>query len=241
MPREISTTPARIIANLETIRKQMGEVCAKAGRAEDAVNLVAVTKYVGPEAIRVLLENGVRHLAENRVQAFRPKREALQSDVATHKAQWRFIGHLQTNKIKYVVPEFAAIDAVDSIRLLEAIAKEAGKRGRAPYDCLVEVNVSGEGQKYGISPGDVEAFLQQASKISECEIAGLMAMAPYSDDPESISRPVFRQLNELHQEANSKNWYRAPLKELSMGMSSDFTIAIEEGATAVRVGSALFE
>jgi pyridoxal phosphate enzyme (YggS family) len=232
---------SRVAGNLADVRGRIAGAAGRSGRNADDVKLVAVTKYVDADAVRILLKHGVRDLGENRIQVARPKVEALVKEMKARGARWRFIGHLQTNKAKYAVRDFAAIDAVDSLRLLEAIAREADKRGAGPVPCLVEVNVSGEAQKHGLSPNELEAFLQSASKRASCVINGLMAMAPFSATPEATSRPVFAELRGLLEQANEGGWYRGPLTELSMGMTQDYVIAVEEGATMVRVGSALYE
>jgi len=169
-----------------------------------------------------------------------PKIEALKKDLASAGARWRFIGHLQTNKAKQAVRAIDAIDAVDSLRLLKALAKDVKNLDRTNIQCLVEVNVSGEAQKFGLKPEEVEAFLGSASEIPQIELKGLMAMAPYSASPDKTSRPVFQRTRELLETANQRNWYRAPLPDLSMGMSMDYPIAVEEGATMVRIGTALY-
>lgn len=233
----------RIAANLASIRARIADAAKKAGRDPAAVKLVAVTKTVGLDEIRALLQLGVKDLAENRLQPAQPKIEALAQDVSAAGARWHMIGHLQTNKAKQVLQLFQCVDAVDSVHLLECLAKEAKKIGVAPVPCLAEVNVSGEAQKYGLKPADVEAFVRRAKELPEIELRGLMAMAPYADAPEQVdglSRPVFHGLRELLSSANAAGWYGRPLVELSMGMTNDFEIAIEEGATMVRVGTGLF-
>lgn len=241
MAPQDSDLETRIAANLADVRANISEAAERTGRNADDVKLVAVTKYVDAGAVRILLKNGVRDLGENRIQVARPKVEALVDEMKANEARWRFIGHLQTNKAKYAVRDFSAIDAVDSLRLLDAIAKEADKRGVGPVPCLAEINVSGESQKHGLTPDDLRAFLQTASTQESCVINGLMAMAPFSANPEATSRPVFAKLKGLLDQANEGNWYRTPLTELSMGMTQDYTIAVEEGATMVRVGSALYD
>ena len=202
---------------------------------------MAVTKYVGVDEIRTLLQLGVRELGENRIQSAREKIAALQQEVATAGARWRMIGHLQTNKAKPALRDFAAIDAVDSIRLLECLSREAAKLGRDKVPCLAEVNVSGEEQKHGLKPDDLRAFLERAARLPGIDVQGLMAMAPFSDEPERTSRPVFRGLRAMIEDVNAGGWYPRILRELSMGMTQDYEIAVEEGATLVRIGSALFD
>ncbi len=233
-------TAERMAHNLKTVRDHMAAAAARRGRPAEGIKLVAVTKYVDAAVIRMLLEQGIDELGENRVQAARPKLDALGGEVAAAGARWRFIGHLQTNKVKYAVRDFATLDAVDSLRLLEAIDQETRKHNRPPMPCLAEVNLSAEEQKHGLNAEDLEAFLQAANGMTGCQIQGLMAMAPFAPSPEATSRPIFAALRALLLKANEKGWYRAPLTELSMGMTQDYPIAIEEGATMVRVGSALY-
>lgn len=239
-PNADSVPPERLAANLKGVRDRIAEAATKAGRNPAGVKLVAVTKSVGVETIQELLKLGVKELGENRLQVARPKVQALEKDMEAAGARWRFIGHLQTNKVKYVLREFSHVDAVDSLHLLEAIAKDAPLRGRDVVPCLAEVNVSGEQQKHGLKPDDLQAFLARAAELPTVAVHGLMTMAPDSDDLEGIVRPVFRRLRELREQANAAKWYPQPLAELSMGMTNDFPIAVEEGATMVRVGSALF-
>lgn len=237
-------TPERLERNLARIRERLAEAAAKSSRDPAAVTLVAVTKSVGVAETRELLKLGVQEFGENRVQHAQPKIEALAGEFAAAGARWRMLGHLQTNKARQALALFQALDAVDSVRLLEELAKEACRRGLARVPCLAEVNVSGEAQKFGLRPPELPEFLARASEVAELEIRGLMAMAPYADAPEQVeglARPVFRGLRELGAQANEKAWYRQRLPELSMGMSHDFTIAVEEGATMVRIGTALWE
>jgi len=241
-----STAPSaaeRIAANLAGIRTRIAAAAARAGRDPADITLVAVTKSVGLDEIRTLLKLGVRDLAENRLQPAQPKFEALAAEVTAAGARWHMIGHLQTNKAKQVLQHFEQVDAVDSVRLLECLAQEAKKLGRAPVPLLAEVNVSGEAQKYGLKSGEVQAFFQRAQALPEVELRGLMTMAPYGDTPEEVearSRPVFKGLKAILNAANAGNWYGRPLTKLSMGMTNDFEIGVEEGATMVRVGTGLF-
>ncbi|MCZ7648945.1 MAG: YggS family pyridoxal phosphate-dependent enzyme [Planctomycetota bacterium] len=235
-----SIEPERIARNLAEVRARIGAAAARAGRDAAGVRLIAVTKYVGAAEVRALLAGGVRDLGENRIQDAREKLEALRGEVAAAGARWHFIGHLQTNKVKYALRDYAWLGAVDSSRLLREIAREARKRGLAEVPCLAEVNVSGEAQKHGLAPGELRGFLGEAAACAPCRVAGLMAMAPHGDDAERVARPVFARLRALLEEANAQGWAPAPLLELSMGMTQDYEAAVEEGATMVRVGSALF-
>jgi pyridoxal phosphate enzyme (YggS family) len=232
--------PEQLVRNLRQVLERIAAAAERCGRSAADARLVAVTKYVSPDAVRALLKSGVTELGENRVQNAHPKIAALQQDVAAAGARWRMIGHLQTNKARQALQDFATLDAIDSIRLLECLVEEAVKLGRTAVPCLAEINVSGEAQKHGLRPNELRAFLERASACPAMDIQGLMAMAPLSETPEATSRPVFRSLRELRDQANASGWYPRPLRELSMGMTQDYEIAVEEGATLVRVGSALY-
>jgi pyridoxal phosphate enzyme (YggS family) len=231
--------PERLAANLQRVRGQLAAAARRAGREPERVTLVAVTKYVGPEEVRELVRLGVTELGENRIQPALSKIAALRAQLPG--ARWRMIGHLQTNKVRAALRDFGALDSVDSLHLLECLAREARGLGRIAVPCLAEINVGGEEQKYGLAPGDLRDFLRRAGETPECDFRGLMCMAPYAADQPAVSRPIFRKLRELRDEANANGWYRRPLVELSMGMTGDFECAIEEGATLVRIGSALYQ
>jgi pyridoxal phosphate enzyme (YggS family) len=207
----------------------MRKAAVRAGREPDAVRLVAVTKAVGLEEARILFELGQADLAENRVQDGQPKVDALPG------AKWHLVGPLQTNKVNKVLGRFEWIHSVDRVRLVEFM----GKRLKSPMDALVEVNVAGEGQKTGARLEEVKGILEAAVRFPFLNVRGLMTMAPWV--PAEQARPVFRELRELLDEANRQAWYSRPMTELSMGMTNDFEVAIEEGATMVRIGTALFE
>jgi len=226
--------------NLELVREQIAEAARRTHRTPDSIRLVAVTKYTGVEQIRALIEMGVTDVGESRVQDAEKKRAAL-GEVAA-RVHWHLIGHLQTNKAEKAIKTFNAVHSIDSIRVAEALNREASKRG-VQLDCLLEVNVAGEAKKFGMRPDEAEIAeaLKAIRAFSSLRLTGLMTMAPYAENPEPVSRPVFRRLRELLRELNTRNVTAQPLTELSMGMTQDFEIAIEEGATLVRVGSALLE
>jgi PLP dependent protein len=189
------------------------------------VRLVAVTKGQGPDTIRrLLLDGGHLRLGENRLQEWRDKHEAVGPAV-----EWHLVGHLQRNKVRYCRP-FSLIHSLDSARLAEALEAEGAKHGHL-FRTLVQVNVSGEASKYGVSPEEAKALIATVEPLVHVRVDGLMTIAPYADDSER-ARPVFRALRKLRD--------RLGLDDLSMGMSGDLEVAIEEGATLVRVGSALF-
>jgi len=216
---------------LETVRARMAAACERAGRQPDEVRLVAVSKTYPPEMVEAAVDAGCDCFGESRVYEALPKIEACPGHL-----EWHFIGHLQRNKVQQVVPAFALIHAVDSLRLLErveAVADAVGKR----VAILLEVNVAGEASKFGLAPANVPAVLEVANAMSHVAVQGLMTMAPLSADPEA-ARPVFRRLREWRDRWAAQSDYG--LETLSMGMTNDFEVAIEEGATLVRIGTGLF-
>lgn len=217
----------RVAQTMERIRA----ACARSGRAADSVRLLAVTKKQPPERVREALAAGVTVFGENRVQEAKVK-----ISMCPGHAVWHMIGHLQTNKARDAARLFQMIHSVDSLRLLEAIDEAASAAGRV-MPVLLEVNVSGESSKFGLAPEAVPAVLDEANRLRRVQVAGLMTIPPPADDPEK-ARPHFAKLRTLRDE-----WRRGTghgLDELSMGMSGDFEVAIEEGATWVRLGMALF-
>ncbi len=219
--------------NLEAVRTRIRNAALRAGRDAGSVRLVVVTKTVDIERIRAAVAAGAAILGENRVQEARDKIETL-----GRPASWHLIGRLQANKAKYAVRLFDLIHSVDSLGLAQELDRQAEKIGKK-QDILVEVNVSGETAKAGISPQDGETLLREITRLPHLAIRGLMTMPPFSDDPEE-ARPHFRRLRELAQELTDQKIPGISLAELSMGMSGDFEVAVEEGATMVRVGSAIF-
>jgi hypothetical protein len=213
--------------NIEEIRKKVDSAAKKAGRNPANVKIIAVTKTASIEQVRELLRAGIKDFGENKVQ----EAEKKISSIADPEIKWHMIGHLQTNKVKKAISMFCQIHSVDGIKLAKEINNAAADRGFV-MPVLVEVNVSGEETKYGIKPEEVTGFLNSAADLKAIEIRGLMTMAPSFDNPQD-SRPLFKRLHEI---ARSEG-----LKELSMGMSSDFEVAIEEGATIIRIGQAIFK
>ena len=217
--------------NLAAIQARIKTVAEKHGRKAGEVRLVAVSKTNPPEAIREVFEAGQRAFGESRVQEALQKLDALPSEI-----EWHFIGHLQTNKIRKVVGRFALFHGVDNQNLALQMNRIAGELG-VTANVLLEVNVSGEESKFGFDPKTLPAALEVLLPLPFLRIQGLMTMAPYSDDPET-ARPYFAKLRELRDRLAAETGN--PLPELSMGMSGDFEQGIAEGATIVRVGSAIF-
>ena len=214
-----------IAARVAEVRERIADACQRGGRREDDVTLIAVTKGHHVNAIEEAYAAGLRDFGENRVQEAAPKIASLRAhDVS---ARWHLIGHLQRNKVSAAIDLFDILHTVDSERLAEAIDARAERR----VPVLVEVNVAGEATKHGAAPGDVPALVERLRRCANLDLRGLMTVAPQVDDPEDV-RDVFRKLRRMRDELG--------LIELSMGMTGDFEVAIEEGATEVRVGTALF-
>jgi len=220
-----------IAENLAAIKLRMAQACERAGRAPEEVLLLAVSKGQPAEAVENAAQAGLRVFGESKVQEAKQKIPLCSSSLT-----WHMIGHLQTNKCHAAVQHFALIQSVDSLRLAEEISRRCEPTGRT-MPILLEVNVAGESSKFGYSPAQLLADLAALNTLPRIEIHGLMTIAPYSARPEK-ARPYFRQLRELKQRCEDR--LGAPLPHLSMGMSGDFEPAIEEGATMVRVGTALF-
>ncbi len=222
-----------IEANIENIRQRIVAAAARANRDPSGIRLMAVSKTVEPQRIRRALDAGISLLGENYVQEAREKIPTV-----GRSAEWHMIGHLQTNKAKYVVHLFDWIHSVDRLDLARELDKRAGQHNRL-LNVLVEVNVSGEASKNGAPPSGVLELVRQISTLPNLTVRGLMTMPPYSDNPEN-SRPYFQALRRLRDEINAAAVPNVRMDELSMGMTDDFEVAIEEGATIIRVGRAIF-
>lgn len=218
--------------NLEIINGRIESACQRSGRKASDVKLLAVSKQVEAQRIKAAHDCGHKTFGENYVQEFISKFEEL-SDKGD--IEWHFIGHLQKNKVKYIIDKVIMIHSVDKLSLAQEINKRAGNLN-ITIPVLIEVNLGDEQSKSGIQEGELEGFVEQISELGSIDVCGLMALPPYSDNPED-SRKYFIRLRELRDRL--KNSYNI-LSELSMGMSGDFEVAIEEGATMVRVGTAIF-
>ena len=219
-------TAEQIESNLAQVRERIARAASRGGRQAEQVRLVAVTKTVGLEEVRILHTLGVREFGENRIEPSREKIKTMGEPVV-----WHMIGSLQRRKAKEAVQLFPWIDSIDRIELAQAIEGRCQELGKT-VSGLIEVNVSGESTKHGFTPEQLAVAMKSLKELKNIEIRGLMTMAPFVEDPEEV-RPVFAGLRELAQ--------RFELPELSMGMTNDFEVAIEEGATQVRIGSALFQ
>jgi hypothetical protein len=217
---------------LARVQERMTRACERAGRPADSVRLVAVSKTHGPEAVREAADAGLEIMGENRVQEARAK-----IPLCPGHLRWHLVGHLQTNKARDAAALFERIHSVDSLKLLTALDRAAEQAGRSALPVLLEVNVSGEGTKFGLKPDEVPAVLEAANTLTRVQIQGLMTMPPLTPDP-ADARPHFQRLRTLRDQWRSASGYA--LEELSMGMSHDFEVAIEEGATWIRLGTILF-
>ena len=226
-----------IATNTAAIQERIAAAARRAGRSAGDIALMAVTKTHPPERIREAYAAGLRLFGENRVQEFATKAGAV-ADLAG--AEWHMIGHLQTNKATKAAELFHAVDSVDTVRLAEKLNASARALGKK-LPVLIEVNVGGEAAKSGAAPGspELEGLLLAAPRLEALDFRGLMTVPPFTDDPEE-ARPFFRRLRELRNAIASRKLPSIYLRELSMGMSHDFEVAIEEGSTCVRVGTAIF-
>lgn len=218
--------------NLEKIKKEIQLVCDLSNRSVDEVTMIAVTKSVNSEKAREIVNMGVENLAENRVDKLLEKKSALQ-DLSPIK--WHLIGNLQRRKVKLIINEIDYFHALESLKLAEEIQKHANQ----VISCFVEVNITGEETKHGLKPEEVIPFIQQIASLDKIKVIGLMTMAELEASDQKLHE-TFSQLKQLQCSINNKHLIHAPCTELSMGMSKDFPIAIEDGATFVRIGTAIF-
>lgn len=231
-----------IRARAETVRARIAAACERAGRDPSAVRLIAVTKTFPAEVVRAGIEAGLTDFGENRVQELEEKAGAVPGTVGGGSIRWHLIGSLQRNKAKKAVEIADAFHALDSDRLAKELDKRAAAAGRV-LPCFVQVNVSGEDTKSGFAPEDVHAFLDRLAAFEHLRVVGLMTLAApveTDDELETVVRPQFRRLRALAESYDASANPRVALERLSMGMSGDFEVAVEEGATDVRLGSVLF-
>lgn len=222
-----------VAENYRYVLKKVEEACARSGRDPKDVTLIAVSKTKPIEMIEEAMEAGARVFGENKVQELCDKYEQLPKDL-----HWHLIGHLQRNKVKYIVDKAELIHSVDSLKLAEEISKEALKKN-VKVNILIEVNVAEEESKFGVSVEETPVLVEEIAKLPEIHIQGLMTIAPYTTDPEE-NRPVFRTLKKLAVDIKKKNIDNVCMDVLSMGMTGDYQVAVEEGATLVRVGTGIF-
>lgn len=219
--------------NILHVKNDIIEICKSCGRNPEEITLIAVSKTIEPERISYAVDCGITDLGENKVQEVMDKYDSI-----TKNVKWHLIGHLQTNKVKYIIDKVGLIHSVDSVKLAEEINKRAEKIN-LKKDVLVQVNVAMEETKFGIHIEEAVDFVKSISGFDNICIKGLMTIAPYSDDPEAV-RPVFRQLKEKFDELSLLGLPNTDMKVLSMGMSNDYRVALEEGANMIRIGTAIF-
>lgn len=217
--------------NISNITNRINAACTKAGRNPDEVTLVAVSKTVGVDYINEAVGCGIKNLGENKVQEIMDKYTLVEGS-----PKWHMIGHLQTNKVKYIIDKVTMIHSVDSVKLLGEIDKRAKASGKT-MDVLIEVNVGREQSKYGVYPEDLDQIMSEGQKFKNLTICGLMTVAPALGDKGKV-RPYFKEMKNLFE--NAKQKYGSHIRYLSMGMTNDFEVAIEEGANIVRVGTGIF-
>ncbi len=226
----MSDLPETFPERLAVVRERVAEAAAKSGRPPQQVRLVAVTKTRSVETVREAMAAGLVDLGENKIQEARVKIPEVGA------GRWHWIGHLQSNKVKFAVELFEEIDAVDSLRLAEELNRRAEEAAKH-LSVLLQVNVAGESQKFGLAPAEVSDVAEQVNAMSHLELCGFMTMAPLVPQAE-LARPTFAGLRECRDQVEQKTGLKLP--ELSMGMSGDYEVAVEEGATSIRLGTALF-
>lgn len=222
-----------IAEQLQAVRDEISKACKRSGRDENEVTLIAVSKTKPVSMIQEAIEAGQTVFGENKVQELCAKYEELPKDLT-----WHLIGHLQRNKVKYIADKAALIHSVDSLRLAQTIDQEGAKHNRV-IPILIEVNVAQEDTKFGVSLEEALPLIEDISGLAHIQVKGLMTIAPYVEDPEE-NRPVFRKLKQLSVDIRDKNMNNVYMDILSMGMTNDYQVAVEEGATMVRVGTGIF-
>ena len=222
-----------IKGNLDDVYRNIEEACQNAGRSKEDVTLIAVSKTKPISMLMEAYEHGCREFGENKVQELIDKYEVMPKDI-----KWHMIGHLQRNKVKYVVGKAALIHSVDSLKIAEEISREAVKK-QVEVSILIEVNIAGEDTKFGVTAEDAEQLVRDAASLPGIHIKGLMTIAPFTMNPEE-NRQYFAMLKQLSVDINQKNIDNVNMNVLSMGMTGDYMVAIEEGASYVRVGTGIF-
>ena len=219
--------------NLQEVEQRIADACRRAGRKREEVTLIAVSKTKPAEMLKEAYDLGVRVFGENKVQELTEKYDLLPDDI-----RWHMIGHLQTNKVKYLIGKTELIHSVDSLKLAKVIEKESEKK-ECITDILVEVNVAEEESKFGLKMEEVIPFMENAAQFPHINVRGLMTIAPFVENPEK-NRTIFADLHKLYVDIKEKNIDNGTMNILSMGMTNDFEVAIEEGATMVRIGTGIF-
>lgn len=219
----------RVADNLKIIEEKIEQACARVNRKKEEIKIIGVTKYVTIERAKELIETGIIDLGENRTDELLHKYQEIGD-----QANWHFIGTLQSRKVKDIIDKVSMIHSLERL----SVAKQINNRAEQPIACFVQVNVSGEETKHGLKPEELHTFIDDLAQYEKVKVVGLMTMAPHVED-ETVIRDVFKRLRELRDEVRERNLTYAPCEYLSMGMSNDYEIAIEEGATHIRLGSVL--
>ncbi len=219
--------------NIGRLQSEIAGICSRMGRRPEDITLIAVTKTVDTDRINHAIECGIRHVGENKVQEVMEK-----YDLIAKKVKWHLIGHLQTNKVKYIIDKVALIHSLDSLSLAQEINKRAEKAG-VVMEALIQVNVAEEESKFGMGMEEVDGFIRHIASFRNLKISGLMTIAPFYEDL-SMVRPVFRELKVKYDALAQMDLPNVEMRHLSMGMTHDFAVAIEEGANMIRVGTGIF-
>jgi len=230
--------PEVVAERVQSVRERIAQACERAGRSPDEITIVAVSKTFPMQAIESGTATGLEHFGENRARQLRDKAKARRGAFEGGDVKWHMVGHLQTNKAKFVARHADWFDALDSPRLAEELDKRAAKNDRV-LPCLVQLNITGEDQKYGLDPAETHDYLDHCAQYDHLAIKGLMAMASFVDDPEDV-RDEFRRVRELFETYDAAENPQVEMAELSIGMSNDFEVAIEEGSTMIRLGTSIF-
>jgi pyridoxal phosphate enzyme (YggS family) len=221
-----------VLNNWRIVQENIAHACINSSRRPEEVNVIAVTKYVDQQRMEEAFDSGLQHVGENKAQDAVKKWEQL-----GERGIWHFIGHLQSNKVRDILGKYTYIHSLDRISLAKEIEKRASYLDIV-VPCFIQANVSGEDTKHGLPPDKVSEFIEHLARFPHIKVIGLMTMAPYYEEPEE-TRPVFRRLKEMQLKLRENEWPHAPLTELSMGMSNDYKVAVEEGATFIRLGTTL--
>ncbi len=223
----------RIETNINFIKNNINNACKKINRNPEEINLIAVTKTIDTEQMNAALKMGIKIIGENKVQEIMEKYDKIE-----YETQWHMIGHLQTNKVKYIIDKVDLIHSVDSIRLAKEIDKRAKKINKI-IDILIQINVADEETKFGLSSNKIDNTIKEISDLGNIRVQGLMAMVPYVEDPEVV-RPYFKRMKKIYDSLKNSSFQKVNMNYLSMGMTNDYMVAIEEGSNMIRIGTGIF-
>ncbi|MCG8541065.1 MAG: YggS family pyridoxal phosphate-dependent enzyme [Clostridia bacterium] len=223
----------RIETNINFIKNNINNACKKINRNPEEINLIAVTKTIDTEQMNAALKMGIKIIGENKVQEIMEKYDKIE-----YETQWHMIGHLQTNKVKYIIDKVDLIHSVDSIRLAKEIDKRAKKINKI-IDILIQINVADEETKFGLSSNKIDNTIKEISDLGNIRVQGLMAMVPYVEDPEVV-RPYFKKMKKIYDSLKNSSFQKVSMNYLSMGMTNDYMVAIEEGSNMIRIGTGIF-